>query len=346
MKGKMKALVKDKPGKGATLKDVDIPQIGPHDVLVETVATSICGTDLHMYNWDNWSANRVHPPYTMGHEVAGKIVELGGEVEGFKIGDYVSVECHKNCGQCYQCRTGQAHLCQNFTILGVDFDGIFADYARVPASNLWKNRPDLPPEVASMQDPIGNAVLATLSQVIPTKSVVVMGCGSIGLFSVGIAAASGAERVYAVDINDFRLDIAAKMGADVTINSKQENVVDTIMDNTGGNGVDILIEMSGNETALHDGLKVLKNGGSASLLSVYPDKVRMDITNEVVFKGITILGITGRKIWETWYETAALLNSGALNVTPIITHKLPIERFLEGFEAMNAGTAGKVILYP
>jgi threonine 3-dehydrogenase len=346
MKGKMRAVVKEQPGKGAVLKEVDIPRIGPHDVLVETIATSICGTDLHMYNWDKWSANHVHPPYIMGHEFAGKIVEAGDEVDDFKVGDYVSVECHKNCGHCYQCRTGQAHLCQDFTILGVDFDGVFADYVRVPATNLWRNKPGLPPEIASLQDPIGNAVLTTLSQEIATKTVVVMGCGAIGLFSVGIADAAGAERVYAVDVNDFRLDIASRMGADVVINARRDDVVTAIMSDTGENGADILLEMSGNEKGLHDGLKVLRNGGSASLLSVYPDKVNLDLTNLVVFRGLTLIGITGRKIWDTWYKTAALLNSGELDVTPVITHKLSMERFQEGFAVMNAGESGKVILYP
>ena len=346
MKGKMKAIMKEQPGKGAVLREVDIPTIGPHDVLVETIATSICGTDLHMYNWDKWSASHVHPPYIMGHEVAGKIVDVGGEVDDFKVGDYVSVECHMNCGHCYQCRTGQAHLCQKFTILGVDFDGVFADYVRVPATNLWQNKPGLSPEIASLQDPIGNAVLTTLTQEIATKTVVVMGCGSIGLFSVGIAAAAGAGRVYAVDINEFRLDIASRMGADIVINADRDDVVKTIISDTEGNGADILLETSGSEHGLHNGLKVLRNGGSASLLSVYPDKVSLDLTNNVVFRGLTLIGITGRKIWDTWYKTAALLNSGKLDVTPIITHRLPMERFQEGFAAMNAGESGKVILYP
>jgi len=228
----------------------------------------------------------------------------------------------------------------------VDFDGVFADYVRVPATNLWRNKPGLPPEIASLQDPIGNAVLTTLSQEIATKTVVVMGCGAIGLFSVGIADAAGAERVYAVDVNDFRLDIASRMGADVVINARRDDVVTAIMSDTGENGADILLEMSGNEKGLHDGLKVLRNGGSASLLSVYPDKVNLDLTNEVVFRGLTLIGITGRKIWDTWYKTAALLNSGELDVAPVITHKLSMERFQEGFAVMNAGESGKVILYP
>ncbi|MGB9792210.1 MAG: L-threonine 3-dehydrogenase [Thermacetogeniaceae bacterium] len=346
MYGKMKAIVKDEAGTGLVLKEVKIPEIGPHEVLIETMAVSICGTDLHIYNWDQWSAQRVKPPLIIGHEIAGKIVEVGGEVEGWKVGDYVSVECHKICGQCYQCRTGQAHLCRNYTILGVDFDGVFADYVKVPATNLWKNKETLPPEVASLQDPIGNAVLTTLSHEISTKTVVVMGCGAIGMFCVGIAAASGAEKIYAVDVNDYRLSIAKKMGASVTINALRTDVVEAIMEDTGGEGVDVLLEMSGSAEALKKGLKVVKNGGSVSLLSVYPEEVSLDLSNDVVFKGLTIKGITGRRMWDTWYKTAALLNSGSLDVSPVITHKLPMERFEEGFQAMNAGECGKVILYP
>lgn len=346
MKGKMKALVKNKPGPGAELMMVDIPTIGPHDVLVKPKATSICGTDLHIYNWDRWAAQHINPPLIFGHEVAGEIVEIGAEVEGWKIGDYVSVECHKVCGVCYQCRTGQAHICKNYQILGVNFDGVFAEYVRVPASNLWRNKAELPPEVASLQDPIGNAVLTTLSHEVTTKTVLVMGCGAIGIFCVGIAAAAGAEKVIAVDVNDFRLQMAQNMGADLTLNAARVNVVDEVMKATDGEGVDLMLEMSGNEKAFHDGLRTVKNGGAVSLLSVFPEKVTMDLATEVVFRGIIMVGITGRRIWDTWYKTSALLNSGKLDVTPIITHRFPLEDFEEGFRLMNAGQSGKVILYP
>lgn len=345
MNGKMRAIVKDKPGPGAVLTQVDIPKIGPHEVLVKPKAVSICGTDLHIYNWDNWSAHRIKPPLTIGHEVAGTIVEVGDEVEGWQVGDYVSVECHRICGQCYQCRTGQSHICQSYKILGVDFDGVFADYVRVPATNLWRNKESLPPETASLQDPIGNAVLTTLSQEITTKTVAVMGCGAIGMFCVGIAAAAGAEKVYAIDVNDYRLNIAEKMGAYMVINAARDNVIDLIMEDTGGEGVDVLLELSGNETAFQNGLKIVKNGGTVGELSVFPDKVNVDLSTDVVFKGITIHGITGRKMWDTWYKTAALVNSGKLDVAPIVTHKLPFEHFKEGFDTMNSGESGKVILY-
>lgn len=342
----MKALVKEAPGPGAVLKTVDIPQIGPLDVLVKPRATSICGTDLHIYNWDNWAKKRLKPPFIIGHEVAGDIVEIGSDVRGWQVGDYVSVECHKVCGVCYHCRTGQAHICSNYKILGVDFDGVFAEYVRVPVTNLWRNKPSLPPEVASLQDPIGNAVLTTLSHDIPTKTVLVMGCGAIGIFCVGIASAAGAQQVIAVDVNDYRLNMAAQLGATSVLNGRQVNVAQEVRRLTDDEGVDIMLEMSGNEKAFHEALSTVKNGGRVSLLSVYPEKVSIDLAEEVVFKGITLVGITGREIWNTWYKTAGLLNSGKLDVTPVITHKFLLEDFTEGFRLMNSGQSGKVILYP
>lgn len=346
LNGKMKAIVKDRSGAGAVLKEVDIPKINGDDVLIEVQATSICGTDVHMYNWDNWAANRVRPPLIIGHEVAGKIVEVGGRVDGWDVGDYVSVECHNTCGRCYQCLTGQAHLCQNYTIIGVDFDGVFADYVKAPACNLWRNRVTLPPEIACLQDPVGNAVHATLAQDISSRTVVVMGCGPIGLFAVGIAAAAGAEKVYAIDVNDYRLHIANKMGAHMVVNTGRTSVVDVIMEDTCHEGVDVLLEMSGNESGLDSGLKLVKNGGSVALLSLYPNRVSLDLSDDVVFKGLTIRGITGRKMWDTWCKTSALLSSGQLNASHVITHKYPMERFEEGFAAMNSGESGKIILYP
>lgn len=345
MQGKMKALVKEKPGPGAALRQIEIPRIGSHDVLVKVIATSICGTDLHIYNWDPWAASRMNPPVIMGHEMAGEIVELGPAVEGFSKGDYVSLECHQTCGRCYQCRTGQAHICRDYAITGVDFDGCFAEYVRVPEANLWLNNRGLPPEIASLQDPLGNAVLAVLSAPVTGKTVLITGCGAIGLFAVGVARVSGAARVYAADINDYRLKIAAQMGAGTVINPRREKLVEKVLADTTGCGVDLFVEMSGNESCLHDGLQALKNGGHAALLGIPAEKVTLDLANEVVFKGITLAGITGRKIFDTWYTTAALLN-GVLDIHPVITHRMKLEEYEEAFEIMKAGQCGKIILYP
>ncbi|MEW5783850.1 MAG: L-threonine 3-dehydrogenase [Bacillota bacterium] len=342
---KMKALVKDQAGPGAVIKRLEMPQLGPHDVLVKVLSTAICGTDLHIYNWDQWAASRIKPPVVMGHEMAGEVVKLGSAVQSCRKGDYVSLECHKTCGQCFQCKTGQAHICRDYSIIGVDLDGCFAEYARVPEGNLWLNEQQMAPEVACLQDPVGNAVLAVLSAEIAGKTVLITGCGAIGLFAVGVAGAAGAARVLAVDINDYRLNIAKRMGAAVVINPIRENVVDLVLQHTQGCGVDVAVEMSGNQECLYDGLKTVKNGGRIALLGIPSGKVSLDLANDVIFKGITVAGITGREIFATWYKTAALLN-GALDINPIITHRMKMADYVEAFEIMKSGECGKIILYP
>lgn len=341
----MMALVKERPGPGASLRQIEIPRIGSHDVLVKVAATSICGTDLHIYDWDSWAASRMKLPVVMGHEMAGEIVTLGAAVEGFSKGDYISLECHQACGRCYQCRTGQAHICRDYAITGVDFDGCFAEYIRIPAVNLWLNRAQLPPEIACLQDPLGNAALAVLSAPVTGKTVLITGCGAIGLFAVGVARAAGAACVYAADINDYRLKLAVQMGAGVVINPRREKLGEKVLADTAGCGVDLFIEMSGHESCLHDGLKALKNGGRAALLGIPAEKITLDLANEVVLRGITLAGITGRKIFDTWYTTAALLN-GALDINPVITHRMKLEEYEEAFRIMKAGQCGKIILYP
>lgn len=345
MKEMMNVIVKDKAGPGASLWEVSIPEPGPHEVLVKVLAVAICGTDLHIYKWNKWAASRVKPPVILGHEMAGLIFKTGSGVTNWHVGDYVSLECHKSCGHCYQCRTGEAHICKDSSILGVDMDGCFAEYVRVPESNLWKNSREIPPEIACLQDPIGNAVLALSTADIVGKTIMITGCGAIGLFAVGVARALGASRVYAVDINDYRLNIAREMGPIKTINPLKQNLVEVIIKETGGEGVDFLAEMSGNEERLHDGLLALKNGGKAALLGIPPDKICVDLANEVIFKGITLKGITGREIFATWYKTAALLKNN-LDIRRILTHKMPLEDFGEAFRIMESGKCGKVLLYP
>lgn len=345
MKGKMKALVKEEAGPGAVIRTVDIPEPGPHDVLVKVIAASVCGTDLHIFNWDQWAASRIKPPVIIGHEMAGEIVEIGSAVQNCRPGDYVSLECHQTCGKCFQCRTGRAHICQDYSILGIDFNGCFAEFVRVPETNIWKNSASIPPEIATLQDPMGNAVLTTLSGEITGKTVLITGCGPIGLLSTGIARASGAAKIYAVDINDYRLGIARRMGATATINPHRVKVADEVLAQTGGNGVDVVLEVSGSEQCLRDGLKLVKNGGRVALLGIYDRQVRLDLSGEIVFKGITLAGITGRKIFETWYLTSALLN-GLVDITPVITHRMKLEDYAEAFALMNLRDCGKIILYP
>ena len=345
MKGKMKALVKDKAGPGAVIKQINIPKLGPHDVLVKILAASICGTDLHIYKWDQWASSRIKPPVVIGHEMSGTIIKVGSAVRNWHPGDYVSLECHKTCGLCYQCRTGQAHICRDFTILGVDFDGCFAEYVRVPEANLWRNNRGIPPEIACLQDPVGNAVLAAASSDITGKNVLITGCGAIGLFAVGVAKKLGASKIYAVDINDYRLKIAQQMGASRTINTLRQNIAEEVILYTKGEGVDVMVEMSGDKECLQDGLKTVKNGGQVALLGLPEENICLDLANEIIFKGITLKGITGRKIFETWYKTSGLLN-GILDVTPVITHRMKLEQFEEAFKIMQSGQCGKIILYP
>lgn len=346
MPEKMRAVVKTEPGPGAELITVEVPQIGPKDVLVKVRATSICGSDLHIYNWDPWAEGRVKPPLIMGHEFAGEVVTLGEEVDTLKVGDSVSAETHIVCGVCYQCRTGQSHVCRNYSIIGVDRPGSFAEYVALPAGNAWLNPPDLPLEIASIQEPFGNAVHTAFSCPLTGQRVLVTGCGPIGLMAIGIAKAAGAAAVYASEVIPYRLDLARRMRADRVFDATKVDVADEVSAATDGEGVDILLEMSGHPSAIHQGLKALRNGGHAVLLGIPSRPLEIDLAEEIIFKGITLYGVVGRLMYETWYRTQALLCSGAVDVSPIITHRLPLEDFKKGMELMRAGQCGKVVLFP
>lgn len=345
MKKKMKVLVKESAGPGIAIRHANIPELGPHDVLVKNQAVSICGTDLHIYNWDRWAAARIKPPLIIGHEMSGIVVKKGPAVTSRDLGDYVSLECHYVCGQCYQCKTGKAHICSDYSILGVDFNGCFAEYVSVPENNLWENNRQVPPELACLLDPAGNAVMTATFFDITGKIVMITGCGSIGLIAVGVASVLGAKRVLALDINDYRLNLARRMGATVTINPDDRDPVQSLLAETGGEGVDVLLEMSGSEQRLRDGLRVVKNGGCIALLGIFEDRVTLDLTNEVIFKGVTLAGISGREIFGTWYKTSALLSS-VLDISPIVTHHFKLEEYEEAFRVMNSGQCGKIVLFP
>ncbi len=346
LNGKMKALVKHHRGFGARLQEVDIPQIKEDEVLIKVKATSICGTDVHIYTWDEWSQSRVHPPYVFGHEFSGEVVETGARVKEIKPGDLVSAETHIVCGTCQQCLTGQSHICKNTQIIGVDTQGCFAEYVALPAENIWKNPKDMPFDVASVQEPMGNAVHTVLAGDVAGKTVAVIGCGPIGIMAAGVAKAAGAARVIALDLNDYRLGLAAKMGADHLINSSKEDPLEVVDKLTGGNGVDVVCEMSGHPIAMNQGFKMVTNGGRVSILSLPVKPVEIDITNDVVFKGITVQGITGRLMFKTWQQVSNLLASGRVDVKPMITHHFPLEDFEKGFDLMIKGECGKVVLHP
>ncbi len=342
----MKAIIKAVPGPGASLANVEVPKVGPKEVLVKIKAIGICGTDVHIYTWDEWASHRIKPPRIFGHEFVGEVVEVGKDVTLVKPGDYVSAETHIACGKCYYCRTGNAHICENVKILGVDVDGAYAEYIAIPEENAWKTDRSIPPEVAAIQEPFGNAVHATLIEDITAKSVAVFGLGPIGLMSVAIAKAAGASKIFAVEPSDYRRSFAEKMGADFVINPNETDPISYILDHTSGLGVDVVLEMSGSEAALKAGLRVLKKGGVASLLGIPSKPVTIDITENVIFKYLRLYGINGRLMFRTWYQVQELLASKRVDLTPIITHRMKLEQFDEAMKLLIDKQAVKIVLYP
>ncbi len=341
----MKALVKHKEGQGAQLEEVFVPRPGRGEVLVKVKAAAICGTDGHIYEWDDWAASRIKPPLIFGHEFCGEVVELGEGVENIEEGIFVSVEGHFTCGVCFFCRTGQGHICQDVEIIGVDTAGCFAQYVRVPQENIWKIHEDIPVEVAAIFDPVGNAVHSALVDEIIGNNILITGCGPIGLAAIALCRHAGARKVMATEINEFRRNLAQKMGAHRVFDPRQVDVVQEVFKETQGMGADVLLEMAGKPQAINQGFRALRKGGWASLLGLAPGPVEMDINDGIIFKGARVYGINGRRMYDTWYKMEALLTSG-LDVQPLITHSFPMEDFAEAFELVLSGSCGKVILYP
>jgi threonine 3-dehydrogenase len=338
----MRALMKPGPVPGAVLRTVDVPRPGPREVLVKVLAASICGTDLHIYNWDDWAAGRLHPPMIFGHEFCGEIVECGPDVQNVAVGDYIAAETHVICHTCYQCRTGQGHVCENVSIVGVDRPGIFADYAVIPAENAWKTDRRFPPEIATLQEPFGNAVHTALSGRITAKSVMISGCGPLGLFSIALCRFAGASHVFATELTPMRRELARKLGVTRVFDPSTEDVLTEVHREMGEGGVDVLLETSGAPGAIDLGFKCLKYGGRASLLGLPSKPMVFDFTNQIIFKGAVVIGISGRKMFETWYSTKALLEGG-LDLSPIVTHKLRLEEFEKAFELLRSGECGKIV---
>ena len=341
----MLAVVKTEAAPGLSLVERPVPQPGPDEILVQVRAASICGTDLHIYRWDRWAQEKIRPPVTLGHEFCGDVVEVGEEVTTVAVGDYVSAESHIFCGQCFQCRIGNRHICEKEQIIGLDVDGGFAPYVTFPARCAWQTDSALPPDVATLQEPLGNSVHATLIADVSRKKVVVFGCGPTGLFAVAIARICGAATVIAVDVNPYRLELARKMGAEHTLNPMDTDLVPAVLDLTGGRGGEVVLEMSGSPRAIEDGLQVLARGGDFRFFGVPSDRVSMDVARDVIFKGAQLRGIIGRRIFETWFDTAGLLEAG-LDLSPIVTHKLPLDRFEDAFRLIQEGNCGKIVLYP
>ena len=344
----MQALVKTTAGPGLTLTDWADPTPGPHDAVVKVTATSLCGTDAHIFRWDEWAQRRIHPPRIIGHELCGHIVEVGREVSLVKVGDYVAAESHLTCGACFQCRTGQAHVCKNYKILGIDRDGSYAQYVALPEGVLWHTAPDIPPELACVQEPLGNAVDAALAEDLTGHTVLIAGCGPTGLFAAAVARTAGAATIIASDVSDYRLGLAKQVGADHVLNARTESlehVAEAILEMTAGEGVDAALEMSGDPTAMRQVFRAVKNGGRVTLFGIPTGPVCFDLPNEVIFKGIRVYGVTGRRLFSTWYRLAGLFKAG-LDIRPIITHSFPMKEFASGFELIQSGQCGKVVLFP
>jgi threonine 3-dehydrogenase len=342
----MKALRKIKAAKGLAMESVSVPAIGPTDVLVRVKAASICGTDLHIYGWDRWSQGRIKPPVTLGHEFCGVVERAGEEVTAVKAGDFVSAEMHVNCGHCHQCRLGQAHICQNLRIIGIDQDGAFAECVKIPASNIIRLDPAIPERYGAILDPLGNAVHTVLAGEIAGQTVLVTGCGPIGLMSIAVAKACGSSTVFATETNAQRRAMAERMGADVVLNPAAEDAVKRIAGETGGTGVDVLLEMSGNSRAIQQGFRALRAGGRASLLGIPTESVPLDLVNDVIFKGATVQGIYGRRMYDTWVKMIALLKAGRLNLEPLFGEREPLDQFENAFAKLQSGLPGKILLYP
>lgn len=345
--GTMKAVVKTKPEPGAELIEIETPTPGPDQVLVKVLATSICGTDLHIYEWNEWAQSRIKNfPQVMGHEVCGEIIELGTNVKHLNTGDIISAETHIACGHCYMCQTGYAHVCTRGKIFGVDVDGVFAEYALVPASNAWVLNKKIPKDYASVMEPLGNAVHTVLAGDIAGKTVLITGCGPIGVMSVAVSRICGATKIIATEINDYRLQLAKKVGANLTLNPTKANVPERVLQETDGLGVDVVLEMSGNPSAIKEAFESLHPGGRFSILGI-PDKPMVtDWGTDIIFKYITVQGISGRRMYKTWHEAERFLSSGRLDLEPIITHRFRLEEFEKGMELMKAGNCGKILLYP
>lgn len=347
----MRALRKIAARPGAELEDIPVPEPGENEVLVRVHGASICGTDLHIYEWNEWAQGRIRRlPMTFGHEVAGTVEAVGSEVHHVQPGAFVAAETHIACGVCSTCRSGRAHICRNLQILGVDTDGAFAEYVVVPGENAWIVGEGIHPDHASVMEPFGNAVHATFGteggEDLLTNPVAVIGCGPIGLFSVAIARALGAWKVIAIEPNDERRALAAKMGADLLVDPKSEDPVEVVLGATDGAGAEVVLEMSGNERAIDQGTRMLARGGRMSLLGLPDGPVTLDLNDQVIFKEARILGITGREMFRTWQQTTTLLSTGRVDISPVITHRLPLERFDEAFEIAASGHAAKVIVFP
>lgn len=338
----MKTLTKAKSEQGIWMVDQPKPEVGHNDVLIKIRKTAICGTDMHIYNWDEWSQNTIPVPMVVGHEFIGEVAEIGQEVKGLKVGDRVSGEGHITCGHCRNCRAGRRHLCRNTFGVGVNRPGAFAEYLVIPADNAFKIPDDISDELASIFDPFGNAVHTALSFDLVGEDVLITGAGPIGIMAAAVCRHVGARHVVITDVNQYRLDLAMKMGASRAVNVAEEKLTDVMNELGMTEGFDVGLEMSGVPSAFKQMLDTMNHGGKIAMLGIPPGEMGVD-WNKVIFKGLVIKGIYGREMYETWYKMVSMLQSG-LDISPIITHQYKIDEFQKGFDTMGSGQSGKVVL--
>lgn len=332
---------------GAELKETDVPKPGSKDVLIKVKAAAICGTDIHIYEWDPYAQERIKPPMIFGHEGCGEVVEIGSQVTNYQPGDLVAVETHIPCEDCFQCRTGSQHICEEMAIIGVHTDGLFAEYAKVPISCCWRLPRDTNPDLGAILEPIGVAVNGILKEDVNNKSVAVFGCGPIGQFGLAAVAAWGARQIFAVEPIPYRLDMAKKLVPEATfINPSQENAVELILEATGGKGVEVSLEISGDTKAVKWTFQVVSKGGRVSLIGLPSMPVEIDLTADIIYKEVRVFGSTGRLMWKTWHDTQKLLKSGKFDPLPVITHRFSLEDYDHALKLANTREAGKIIFYP
>jgi threonine 3-dehydrogenase len=338
----MRSLMKAKAEPGIWLEQTRRPEIGHNDVLIKVRKTAICGTDIHIYKWDDWAQKTIPVPMVVGHEFAGEIVETGVEVKGYDIGDRVSAEGHITCGVCRNCRAGRRHLCRSAIGIGVSRAGCFAEYIAVPAFNIFKLPDAISDDMGAILDPFGNATHTALSFDLVGEDVLITGAGPIGIMAAAIARHVGARHIVVTDVNDYRLELASKMGASVALNVQRGSIDEVMRDLGMEEGFDVGMEMSGNPQAFRDLLRTMHHGGKVAVLGIPPAEMSVD-WNEIIFKGLIIKGIYGREMFETWYKMSSMLQSG-LSMDTIITHRFPVDRYEEAFELMASGQSGKVVL--
>jgi threonine 3-dehydrogenase len=336
----VKALVKVAAGPGFVLRDVPVPTIRDNEVLIKVRRAGVCGTDVHIYEWDDWARGRCVPPFTVGHEFAGDVTQVGSMVSDVRIGDRVTAEGHLVDGRCMLCRTGNAHACPYTKVIGVDRDGCFAEYIAMPATNVWHLDDNISYDVGGIHDPMGNAFHTALTADIPGATVLITGCGPIGIFAAGICRAAGASRVICSDVNDTRLELARQMGATDVVHP---NEVEALVKRVTDFGVDVVLEMSGVPSAIHQAFALVRPAGRVQMLGVPAKPMTFDFATELVFKGVTVYGVTGRRMYDTWHQMTRFLRSGAFDPTPVITHRFPLEQADDAIAAIKSGAAGKVI---